>query len=444
MSIKDIQLPALFRDGYHVNVYIDSQTPISSNLQFKAQIHDTIADGNLLTRTGISDKKFSLRFLVKAAQLEEVEAFLKQPRSFVLASNEYGIEVVNIYEQLIVTQIGGLNSIKAIQSNIDLDTFVGDDYAIDVSLTTALEPDDISDLKGEFLQYVELWSPAKESPASLLDKLKNASKSINDFTSNVNETISSYTNAFSQYANSINQIFTAIGGLSTIITSSQKSVFDAASNVQAGIESMILGIGNAIEAIKRTPDDIQNSLDAFVALGSQLRGLFSTGNPEEDNKAAILTLQAVSDSILNTKIEYKIPYDPFIEMQKDNFIEVMLVGSCLINIYDSTSQIGRWNQKDLDKLREKTERYYKFLVDQNLGSNFTWALSNFRSQFYQIYILLQNRALRLYEYVPNGTESIMEIVYKVNGNYQYLEETRAYNNIIGLLVKEPIWVIRND
>lgn len=462
-----MKTPSFIRNGQMLILNIDSasSSPITSTQVIKNQIHETIEKDNIITKTGVGDQRFKLVLLARRdvvdqvkigqneairdekATLSEIENFLKEQKSFVFFSNEFGKKIVNLVGNYEITVEGDdLNAERTFYSDATDTTLIKSAIRrITLELTTALDPIlDAPDIE------TTLRLTGENTSASALDRLKKLGKKIQGFTSEINEAVEKYTNEISEFSSAIANVFTGIGGTATIVTNPIKSVLDSLETINGGLSSLLTGLGSAIQAIKLLPSELDNAFDQLLSFGSGLKEIFSTGNSENDNKIFIFCSMAIADVILENKPildanpEFDIKYDPLVDMQKDQFLQVMLVGSILINLYNSVNQINRWNKTDLEFFLEKTQKYYKYLIDNSSLSEFSNILSNLRSKFIEVYKLLQEKSLKIYEYEVNGWESLYHIVYKVNGNYDYFEETKAYNNIIGSVTNKNVKVIRND
>ena len=70
--------------------------------------------------------------------------------------------------------------------------------------------------------------------------------------------------------------------------------------------------------------------------------------------------------------------------------------------------------------------------------------SHFSNNFFSIFKILYVDSLKVIEISVPETAMLSDVVYSINGNFDYLEDTKRLNNIIGMAVKGTILVVRND
>ncbi len=88
------------------------------------------------------------------------------------------------------------------------------------------------------------------------------------------------------------------------------------------------------------------------------------------------------------------------------------------------------NIVDLQKMKTNTEKIYNYIINRNFITNdFKIQLDLFRIAFFKKYNYLYDNTQKIVEIEVFIPTSIMVIVYRVNGNLDYLEDTIKLNNI---------------
>ena len=188
----------------------------------------------------------------------------------------------------------------------------------------------------------------------------------------------------------------------------------------------------------------------------QLNGLFNSENSNEDLKQSCEFLQTVADSIINADLSADNPSvysgdsvsaEFFLSEIKDRnneTISVLILASILINLYENAENIDKWNSISLEKLRSSTEAIYTYINSFKIDSEVSFQLDLARVRFFQIFQNLYKTSLKVITVKITEPSHLLDIIYSVNGNLDYYDETKQLNNIVGTTVYKDIQVISND
>jgi hypothetical protein len=442
LEIGDIKSCYVYRGTTSLELKIVANEAIQQNRENKFSIDRNIGYGNVYDRTGYGDGKITLTVFIDSKQsyLELVEFFDNK-------------------EPFIFVYLGEFSQPLSLASDLGYSHY--DQYKGQMTLVFT----DAYNIYAKEEQELILFNKNPASKKSFLDKLKKFGQDVFDFTSNTNESIGAYTNTIAAYTTALEQIGNGVGGMSSIITSPIDSIRNSASQVVGGLSSVITGLNNTISAITSLPSVVDGIIDSFLLIGEQLSNLFSGGTAQDRVKQSTDFLGFVAEKFIeidenkqsanpNTQSltfneetgEYKIEFRPeFANSNKnDSAINVLLLSSILISLYENSSTIVRWNTVDLESLRNRTESIYNYLLTKKLDNDVRYQLEIARTEFLRIFKVLVQEARNVVELNLNIPTFLSDAVYKVNGNYNYLEETKKLNNVVGGVVEGKIKVISNE
>lgn len=443
MGIFSNQTPRLYKNGVALDLKVLGSDELSLNENFKTAVRKAIGNKNYYEFIGRGDQKLSFKvYCEDKNSYNDLLNFFEDGQAFVL-------EIQDIKAPFRLD--GDIKSTKSYQD---------DSYVAELNLTSAQDPDfesggiDISGLGGISETFV--------SNISTLGKLKTwASKTI-DFVSNTNGSIAAYTGKFQDYATSINQLTGGIASSSSIITSPISSIKNSASSIIGGVSSVVSSIGTAINAIKQVPDDIDGMIDSILAIGEMFSNIFEEGDKQEQLKttsnfliSAGIALVTVAEQPLSTKLvfddseTYSVTYDPENTLTSENdknieVLSVLMLSSILLAIYNQSIQVTRWNKRDLEAILSQTEILFRFITSKEISGDIRASLIAARNSFFRSYRPLYDSAAKVVTLKLDNPRFLADVVYSVNGNFDYYQETKKLNNIIGSVVQGTIEVISND
>lgn len=415
----------------------------------KTRIHETIGNQNVYEFIGIGGIKirFKLYFETISAY-DDFYTFVSDGSSFVIACSFLPEYVVFKIDGNIQKQISYKGAVTAT-----------------IALTDALNPN-VDEVELALQAGFILDSPLAETSGnkiSALQSLKDFAKNTFDFVSNSNQKIGGFTNTVAVYSAAITNVFQGLAATSSIITNPINAIKNSATQITGGISGFISAMQNAVTAIKQVPSDIENMIDLFSQIGDQLNNLFDLGNSNDNLKYNSTFLQSTATTLMQIEnnpsqeqeklaiAEYSSPnaaaeyFLTTINNQNREVISVLVLTSILLTLYENAENIDKWNSVDLEKLRKNTEIIYNFITSKGIDNALQLQLLLARNRFFKLFKILLKQSLKVVKYSAIDQEFLSDIVYRINGNFDYYNETKQLNNIIGSIVEEgDIFVISND
>jgi hypothetical protein len=225
------------------------------------------------------------------------------------------------------------------------------------------------------------------------------------------------------------------------------------------VAGIVSSIGTAINAIKQVPSQVQDLIDSILDIGDQFSNIFNLDNKADQVKATTnflidvgIALVEVDKQPLSGKVITEDPYSVSYDMEiiissEDKNIEilsVLILSSILLSIYEQSSQITRWNKTDLDNLLKQTETLFSYIMAKNIDTETRNKLNLARNSFYRSFRALYDNASNIITINVDNPTFLSDVVYSVNGNFDFYSETKKLNNIIGSVVQGEIQIISND
>ena len=451
-SIFDIGIAALIKKGKHLPIEIISSEIIPGSQSFKTSIHQNIGDGDNYEFMGFGEERIQIKIYCKNKETyNELINFLKDGSSFLLSAGD-------VWEETQSVNLDG---------PISTENYYKDGACTaTLNITTAKNINDTDASKLDRLDYLFGLKLEKLLKAkSFAEKMFDYGKAAFDFTSNTNKKVGTVTNQIAVMAAGITNATQGLASASTIITNPISSVKNSVSQVIGGVSGMITSFQNAINAIRQIPDNIDGFIDAISSIGDQLNSLFDFDDPNDTLKYNTTLLQDVALAIINPDFSQDNPaipeYDPEVDtnqnptsapeffltsVKSDNSdaLSIIMLGSILITIYQNAAKINRWNKTDLDKLRKTTESIYDFINAKDLTFDFRLQLDLARNSFFDLFKTLYDRSIKTILVEIVEPRLLADIIYSVNGNLDYYNETKQLNSIVGTTVDTDILVIGND
>jgi len=343
---------------------------------------------------------------------------------------------------------GGVKSNKSYADN---------SYIAEFQLTSALDQDE--DFTGFDTSGLGAIAATVANKKSALDKLKSWGQSTIDFVSDTNGAVGGFTGAFQDYALAINQISGGIAASSSIITTPINSITNSVSSVVGGISAAINSIGTAIEAIRQLPSQVGDMLDSILALGDQLSGIFNSNNKQDQLKTTCDFLIDIGNGFIETSQQpvpvktveenpYRVIYDPtYYVINQDNknieVLSVLMLSTILLALYEQASQVTRWNSRDLQRLFDATESLFEKIIVKDIDVETRVNLIAVRNIFLTTYKALFEQAAKIQIVNVEEPAFLFDVVYSINGNFDYYLNTKKLNNRIGSVAQGKIEVISN-
>lgn len=443
----------LIKKGKNLDIEIISGETISGSQSFKSSIHQNIGNGDNYEFMGIGEARLQIKlYLATKEDYNKLIDFLKDGTSFLLSA-------ADLWDENLSVNLDGLITTE--------NYYKGWCLAV-LNITTARNVNDTIDSQIDRLGYrntLKEITKGVSTAKTFYEKMFAFGKSTFSFVENTNQKIGGTTNAIAVYGSAITNITQGLASASTIATNPISSVKNSIAQVIGGVSGMITSWQNAVAAIKQLPSDIEGFIDSISAIGDQLNNLFNFDNPNDTLRYNTTLLQDVALAIIdpdltsdNPAIKERAPdvttdqgatsaaefFLTTIESGNSDGLSVMLLGSILITLYQNANKIDKWNKTDLDRLKITTERIYSFITTKDLTFDFYLQLDLARNDFFELFKLLYERAIKTIIVKIETPRFLSDIVYSVNGNLDYYNETKQLNGIIGTTVEEDIEVIRND
>ena len=425
--------PTLVKEGIELPIEIISDAPFTHEQVFKTQIHSTIGKNNSYEFIEKGDRKLEIKvYLENQNEYDQLIAFFEDGKPFLLNAPFFPLEPLNL------------------DGNISSEPHYKGFSIATLRFTTAENVNFTTDN----LFILGVNSETLPSEKTFLEKMQDFGKKTFDFVGSTNQAIGKVTNEIGAYADAMTNITQGLASSSSIITNPISSITSSANQILGGVNGFITSIYSGINAIRRLPSDIDDFINGLTATGSRLNGLFDLGNASDNAKYNTEFLLEVGNAIVDVDIanlqdnpavvngEFTdVEYFLNIKNKNSSAVSSLILCSILINIYKNIDGINRLSQKDLDNLRERTEKIYNKVISNEISTDLTLQLDLLRTQFFKIFRRLTDNALKTYFYRVNEPEFLVDIVYAVNGNLNYYEETKKLNNILGDLVFDSVEVV---
>lgn len=439
--IQDTNLnnPVLLKRGVEFPLKVISSSTFEGTQTFKNVIKKLFGDENNFEYIGVGDRKIKIPvYLESQEEFEKLIDFFSDGKPFILHCSFFPLIPVNL------------------EGNITLKPYFKGCGMAEINLTTATNPR--QNVNGLLNLTPQLISSGNGSKKSVLDKLNNFAKNRFNFTSNTNQKIGVLTNVIAAYAAAINNSSQGIASSSTIVTNPISSIKSSASQVIGGISGIVNSLQNAVNAVRKVPSDVTSLVESSSLIGDQINSIFDLGDNNSTLKYNCFLLLSISNSIIKADVSQDnlvisnfnstTSSAEFFLTSVDNInkqiIDILLLISMLMSVYENMENINKWNSNDLDNIRDQAEFIYFYIITFEISSDLKLELDLSRNNFLLFFKELYKNSLKIIEVFVPETKMLSDVVYSVNGNFDNMEETKKLNNIIGMAVKGNILVIRNE
>jgi methyl-accepting chemotaxis protein len=405
---------------------------ITQDINYKAIVHDGLGK-SYLEPLGMGANFWSFAVIFSSEdEISEFKTFYEKQKPFILVSPFYP-------ELKIPLNFASISELK-----YDADK---KNCSVNITITDAIYEEE--NLYEETIANIIDLYKKESKKKSILDKMRDIAKRVSDFSSNVNEKVSSYTNAINEYATAFNQICQGIASSSTIVTGPINSVKDSLGLVVGGFGGIINGLFEAKNAITNIPGDINNIIDKVSSLSDQFKNLFKSGEDySQDITYNTQFLQELAEATIDINFNEGVYGDSENSngiRNNNDALQFLLLNGIMSGIYENLELIDSWTLIDLDSIKATENKLYNKLISYNfLTNDYTNDLDLLRANFYSVFNQLYKNGNKIIEYNTNNMPiSIYNIIYSVNGNLDFLEETIRLNNIVKPFVSGKIKVITN-
>lgn len=427
----------LIKQGIAFNLKILGEDELSIVDTFKTKIFKTLGNFDYYQFIGKGDQQVSFKIFI--ASLDEYDSLI----SFFSDGLPFALEIDDFRLPFRLT--GDIKASKSYQDG---------SYIVELNFTSAQDPDAFDTGVG----IVDILESTFRKPTAL-DTLKKWASSTISFVGNTNSSISAFTGKYEQYSVAITQLANGIASSSSIITSPISSIKNSTSSIIGGVAGVVSSIGTAINAIQQVPTDIDNMIDSILDIGDQLSNIFNF----DDKDAQVKTTSNFLIDVANDLIEvdgiplsgktiildpYSVEFDAEIvitalDNRNNEVLSVLILTSILLALYEESAQVTRWSKKDLDNLLKQTEILFEYITKKDINSDVRTQLVLARNSFFATFRPLYENALNIVDVFVNEPKFLTDVVYSVNGNFDYYDNTKKLNNIIGSVVQGNIQIISN-
>jgi hypothetical protein len=434
-----------------LEVKILSNEVYSRSNKIKTKVHPIIGDDDIYEFIGLGEKRIKIQFYFdNEDDFNNLSDFVSNGDPFLIVCKFFPLEPLKI------------------DGDITLEPYYSGFGTATINFTTAVK--DFDD-KQNLLSYYS--SLAAQSTAETVSNKKNFLEKLNSWAEKTFETVSkgnqyvgNVTNNISAYSAAFTNVLSGISSGASIITNPISSIKTSISDVTSGLSSVISSLQNVVLTIKQIPTDVKTIIDSFSIIGDKLNNLFDLGNSNDSLKYNTDFLTRVSTSIMNIDLSQDNDsiindYDkntsstnefssteyflPALNKKTNDVMNVLLLCSILINLYENSSKINRWNTIDLENLRSRTETLYNYISTFELDTELSLELDLARNRFFKIFKILWDRAYNIVEFEITEPNFLENLVYSVNGNLDFYDENKKLNNAIGGIVHPGIVrIISND
>jgi hypothetical protein len=437
-------IPFIRKNGVTKEISIVSSKLNSRKDEFKNVIHKTIGDNDQFEFIGKGSSSIDLDLYFETqVDYESFIDFVEGGAAFLLSCPFFPVEEVSI--------LGGITTKNYYKG-----------FAVASLTLTNAKNIRIDALRAGF----EIGT---ESPIISVDKISNLKK-LQDFgkntfafVGNTNQKIGKITNTFGAYSSALSNAIQGVASGTTIITNPISSVKSSVSRVLGSVNSAITSIQNAINVVKSLPSDIDSFVEELSAIGDKFNNLFDSGEIIRDLKQNSDALVQSAISIIESETDQNSPdikdfgenspnepsnspefFLTSIQDPNKDVFDIMLLSSFLFSLYDNVENADEWNTLDLDALRKQTEIIYNFIISKSvITPDFKLQLDLARNNFFRLFKISFNNANQIVDFKVYTPTFLEDIVYSVNGNLDFLDETKKLNNLVGNIVEEDIKVILN-
>lgn len=441
----------LIKQDQELEVKILSNETFGRSNKIKTKVHPVIGDEDVYEFIGLGEKRVKIQFyFANEDEFNNLANFVQNGDPFLIVAKFFPLEPLKI------------------DGDINLDPHYTGFGTTTINFTTAVK--DFEDKQNLLSYYSSLTAQSTIETVSnkknFLDKLNNWSTKVFNTVGKSNQFVGNVTNNISAYSSAFTNVLSGISSGASIVTNPISSIKTSISDVTSGLSSVISSLQSVVLTIKQTPNDVQTIIDNFSILGDKLNNLFDLGSSSESLKYNTDFLTRVSTSIINIDLsqdneaiinnynnntsssnefqstEY---FLPTLNKKTNDVMSVLILCSVLINLYENAEKINRWNTIDLENLRSKTEMLYNYISTFEIDTELSLELDLARNRFFKIFKMLWNRAYNIIEFEIGEPNFLENLVYSVNGNLDFYDESKKLNNAIGGIVQPgTVRIISND
>lgn len=412
-------------NGEYIDLNIVTNNDFPENTPLKTQVHQTIGNYDVFENLGIG------------ATSIKVPLFFQSEEDFI------AFKLFAIGNQMTLVTQNKRNIIVNITGDIGvLYTYFGQ-YTVNVEFTTARDPSQTTDFD------INIFSYNVGSKKTLLDKLKSASGKILSLVGNVNAKIGTVTNTIELTTSLINNTAQALASSQSILTTPLGAIQRSGANIVEAISSINQSLSNISFVIKTTPSNIENIFTGITSATESLFNVFSSDDQDEQIRMNVNLGCDVIDIIYNTDFNDDIygSSENVLELKKQNdMLKTLFLCGLIANLEEKISEINSTSLMSLNYYKASFEKSYFYIISNEVTDpDLRWQVELCKIRFFRTYNNLYSKATKVIEVNVDIPTSLHTIIYNVNGNLDFFDETMQLNNIINVgFVSGKILVLSND
>jgi len=411
--------------GEYIDLNIVSNNDFSDNTRLKTQVHQTIGDYDIFEWIG--EGATSIKMQLYFANEEEF-VFFKQ--------FAYGTQMTLVRQNF-------RNVIINLTSDLSPSYTYFGNYTVNVEFTTARDPSQTTDFD------INIFSYNVGSKKTLFDKLQITSEKIFSFVGNINEKIGVFTNSIELATSLINNITQALTSSQSILTTPLNTIQRSSANIVQAISTINQSLNNISFIISTTPSNIGSIFTGIVSATESLFEVFSSDIQDEQ-----LTVNAnfgcdVINTIYNADFNddiYGSSQNVTILKEQNDMLKILFLCGLIANLEEKISEINSVSLLNLTYYKTTFEKAYLYIISSDIiDPDLRQQTELCKIRFFRTYNNLYAKATKVIEVNVEIPTSLHSIVYNVNGNLDFFNETMQLNNIVNVgFVSGKILVLSND
>lgn len=422
LTIKD----RLYKNsGEYIDLNIATGQDFTDNTTLKTQIHQTIGDYDIFEWIG--QGATSIKLQLYFANEEDLIAFK------LFAVNAQMTLVRKNFRNVIVNLTGDISPSY---------TYYGQ-HIVSVEFTTARDPTQTTDFD------INVFTYDVGSKKTLLNKLQIALQKIVSFVGNVTEKIGTFINSIEAATALINNIAQALASSQSILTTPLGAIQRSGANIVQAISTINQALSNVSFIIKTTPSNITS---IFTGITNATESLFSVFSSDSQNEELIMNsnlgcdvINAIYNADFNDGI-YGSSENVLTLKAQNDMLKILFLTGLIANLEEKISEMNTVSLLNLNYYKTSFDKAYLYIISNKVTDpDLRRQTELCKIRFFRTYNSLYSKATKVIEFNIDIPTSLHSIVYSVNGNLDFFNETMQLNNIVNVgFVSGKILVLSND
>lgn len=411
--------------GEYIDLNIITNNDLSDTIPLKTQIHQTIGDYDIFEWIG------------QGATSIKMQLYFQSEEEFIV------FKLFVFGTQMTLVRKNFRNVIVNITGDISPSYTYYGNYIVNVEFTTARDPSQTTDFD------INIFSYDVGSKKTLLDKLSIASEKIISFVGNTNEKIGTVTNTIELSTTLINNTAQALASSQSILTTPLGAIQRSGANIVEAISSINQSLNNISFILKTSPSNIQS---IFTGISSATESLFNVFSSDNLNEGLIMNsnlgcdiINAIYNADFNDDI-YGSSENVLTLKKQNDMLKILFLTGLIANLEEKISEMNTVSLLNLNYYKTSFEKSYFYIISNEITDpDLRWQAELCKIRFFRTYNNLYSKATKVIEFNVDIPTSLHAIVYSVNGNLDFFDETMQLNNIVNVgFVNGKILVLSND